>query len=109
LRSKLLLADLLILNVVRASHDHNNAPYGLVACPVESGVSSHTGTPLCRFHQVPFQTSSLLQSRGHIDCSVVDVRTPCERVELDVVVDDLSAGVGGIHQVEALHLISALA
>lgn len=62
------------------------------------------------FPPSPFSNLLLhLQSRGHVDCSVVDVRTPCERVELDVVVDDLSAGVGCVHQVEALHLISALA
>ena len=35
----------------------------------------------------------------------MDVGTPCQRVELDLVVDDLGAGVDGGEVVEALDLI----
>ena len=87
----------------------NNAPWLLVACPVESGYhlrqTHHPAVPSSPFSNL----LSPLQSRGHVNCGVVDVGAPCERVELNIVVDDLGAGVGCVHQVEALHLISALA
>lgn len=54
---------------------------------------------------VPKSPCLPLQSRGHVDCGVVDVGTPCQRVEFNVVVLDLSAGVGGVHQVEALDVV----
>lgn len=39
----------------------------------------------------------------------MDIGTPCQRVEFHVVVLDLSAGVGGVHQVEALHIVGGQA
>lgn len=50
-----------------------------------------------------------LQSRGRVDCGVVDIGTPCQRVEFHEVVLDLSAGVGGVHQVETLHVVGGQA
>lgn len=58
---------------------------------------------------VPPRPVTTLQSCGHVDCSVVDVGSPCERVELNLVVDDLSASVGGVHQIEAFDFVSASA
>jgi len=52
--------------------------------------------------------SASSQSRSQIDCFVEDVGTPCERIELDVVAADLSTGIGGVHQVEALNLVFAI-
>jgi hypothetical protein len=56
---------------------------------------------------VPKSPCPRLQSRGHVDCGVVDVGAPCQRVELNIVVLDLGAGVGGVHQIEALDVIGA--
>lgn len=67
----------------------------LAAC--RKWVSSHA---FRRFRSV------CLQRCAHVDCGIVDVGTPRQRVELDLVVDNLRSSIGRGHQVEALHLVS---
>jgi len=61
------------------------------------------------YHQISFSiTSASSKSCSQIDCLVEDIGTPCKRIELNVIVADLSTGIGGVQQVEALDRVFAI-